>query len=97
MPQPSRSQLWGGGAGCRLRPTAPPLPGLSLQELTSRDRAQAGNLAASLAAACPLWAAELQTMLASGSKAEIEALDSVEGAGGLVGLLLRCLEEGDVV
>lgn len=38
------------------------------QELTSRDRSQATNLAASLAAAAPEWAAELQAMLASGSK-----------------------------
>lgn len=67
------------------------------QELTSRDRSQGANLAAALEEACPEWAAELRSMLASGSKAEIEALDSAAGPGGLPDMLLRCLEEGDCI
>lgn len=51
---------------CLLTPAANKLR--ALQELTPRDRSQATNLAASLAAAAPEWAAELQAMLASGSK-----------------------------
>ncbi|PRW59963.1 Meiotic recombination SPO11-2 [Chlorella sorokiniana] len=69
----------------------------AFQELTARDRSQATNLAASLATAAPEWAAELQAMLASGSKAEIEALDTVGSAADLPDLLLRCLEQGDCI
>ncbi|KAI7841933.1 hypothetical protein COHA_004460 [Chlorella ohadii] len=69
----------------------------SFQELTARDRSQATNLAASLATPAPEWAAELQAMLASGSKAEIEALDTVGGAADLPDLLLHCLEQGDCI
>lgn len=46
------------------------------QELTPRDRAVAANLIATLMPAAPAWAAELQHMLDSGAKAEVEALDS---------------------
>lgn len=66
------------------------------QDLTARDRAQATNLITALGEACPEWAAELQAMLASGSKAEIEALDTV-GVGGLRDVLLRCVEDGDCI
>ena len=47
-------------------------PAAHPQELTPRDRSQATNLAASLATAAPEWAAELQAMLASGSKVGFE-------------------------
>lgn len=67
------------------------------QELTPRDQTIAANLAASLSEATPGWAAELCAMLSSGSKAELEALDSAAGGGGLPALLQRCLEEGDCV
>lgn len=50
----------------------------ALQELTPRDRSQATNLAASLAAAAPEWAAELQAMLASGSKVRVGPAGSGE-------------------
>lgn len=62
------------------------------QELTARDRAQATNLAATLGQACPAWAEELRQMLGSGTKAELEALDTAEC---LPGLLERCILEGD--
>ena len=67
------------------------------QDLTPRDRTIAANLAATLDEAAPEWAAELRAMLASGSKAELEALESGGGAAGLPALLLRCLEEGNCV
>lgn len=64
------------------------------QELTSRDRSQAANLADTLEHACPAWAEELRQMLGSGAKADLEALDT---AGDLPDLLERCIMEGDFV
>ncbi|PSC71441.1 Meiotic recombination SPO11-2 [Micractinium conductrix] len=65
------------------------------QELTPRDRAVAANLIATLMPAAPAWAAELQHMLDSGAKAEVEALDS--SGEGLADMLERCLLDGDSV
>ena len=76
------------------------LPSCPMQELTPRDRSLAANLSAALRSACPGWAAELQQMLSSGCKAEIEALYTLEGEGGAAGFadfLEHCLEEGDWV
>jgi hypothetical protein len=55
----------------------------------------ATNLAATLHEAAPEWAAELRQMVASGSKAEIEALETVDGGADLPELLAACLEAGD--
>ena len=71
-----------------------------VQELTPRDRSLAANLSAKLRLTCPGWAEELQQMLASGCKAEIEALYTLQGEGGAAGFadfLERCLEEGEWV
>ena len=76
------------------------LPPCLVQELTRRDRSLAANLSAALRSTCPDWAAELQQMLSSGCKAEIEALYTLEGEGGAAGFadfLEHCLEEGDWV
>lgn len=96
-------QARGGLVACTARAArvaiAEPVPALQccVQELTPRDRSLAANLTASLQATAPEWAAEVQAMLASGRKAELEALDTTEGAGGLPDLLLRCLEQADCI
>jgi DNA topoisomerase VI subunit A len=67
-----------------------------MQELTTRDQALATNLCATLQHVAPEWVEELRAMLASGSKAEIEALDGAAG-GDLAGLLADLLQRGDCV
>jgi hypothetical protein len=57
----------------------------------------ATNLSHTLRHACPGWAAELHQMLDSGSKAELEALDTVDGGTDLADLLIHCLEQGDYI
>ncbi|KAL4859304.1 Meiotic recombination protein SPO11-2 [Chlorella vulgaris] len=69
----------------------------AFQELTGRDRTMATNLSHTLQHACPGWAAELHQMLDSGSKAEMEALDTVAGGTDLADLLIHCLEQGDCI
>ncbi|KAL4426524.1 hypothetical protein ABPG77_008382 [Micractinium sp. CCAP 211/92] len=66
----------------------------AFQELSARDRSQAASLAATLEQACPCWAEELRQMLASGAKAELEALDTAED---LLDLLERCILEGGCI
>ncbi|EFN54164.1 hypothetical protein CHLNCDRAFT_135583 [Chlorella variabilis] len=69
----------------------------AFQELTARDRSMAANLSAVLRGAAPEWAAELGRMLSSGSKAEIEALETGEGGADLADLLVGYLERGDCI
>lgn len=84
-------------AGCLLGPRHSGSPPCSVQELTARDRSMAANLSAVLRGAAPEWAAELGRMLSSGSKAEIEALETGEGGADLADLLVGYLERGDCI
>lgn len=57
----------------------------------------AANLQAKLSTAAPSWVEELQLMVGSGHKAEIEAVYGVCGADGFSELLVRALEEGGFI
>lgn len=69
----------------------------AFQALTSRDKAMACNMQRSLLQAEPFWADELQAMVLSNSKAEIEAVYSVCGAEGFNQLLLHRMVLGGFI
>jgi hypothetical protein len=69
-----------------------------VQDMSPRDYSLAENLSATLAHSDPGWVRELQTMMASGSKAELEAVyTACGGAEGFSGLVMQAIKSGEAV